>query len=108
MQTRVIIDGKLTHRIRHEECFWSLVPGECLQIHLEKTNELYWTALLEGEPEIDKSKIDTTRDISEFDQQTQADFQKVVYDHHQKLQGKPTSDEQVRINWPFIIITKSI
>ena len=74
---------------------WSLVPGECLQIHLEKTDELYWTALFEGEQEIDKTKLDTSRDISDFDQQTQADFQKVMYDHHQKLQGKPTSDEQV-------------
>ena len=71
------------------------MPGECVQVHLEKTKELYWTALLEGEPEIDKTKLDTTRNIAEFDDQTQADFQKVMYDHHQKLQGKPTSDEQV-------------
>ena len=95
LQSRMIVEGPLTHRVRHEECFWSLVPGECIQIHLEKTKELYWTALLKGEPEIDKTKLDTTRDINEFDQQTQADFQKVMYDHHQKLQGKPTSEEQV-------------
>jgi len=94
LTSRVIVDGKLTQRIRHEESIWSLVPGECLQIHLEKANELYWTALLEGEQEIDKTKLDTTKDISEFDEQTQADFQKVMYDHHQKLQGKPTSEEQ--------------
>ena len=96
LSSRVLIDGKLTHHIRYEESLWSLVSGECLQIHLEKTSELYWTALLEGEPEIDKTKLDTTRDICEFDQQTQTDFQKVMYDHRQKLQGKPTSDEQVR------------
>ncbi len=74
---------------------WSLVVGESIQINLEKSKDIYWTALIEGEAEIDRTKLDTTRDISEFDDQTQADFQKVMFDHHQKLQGKPTSEEQV-------------
>ena len=52
-------------------------------------------SVLEGDTEIDKTKVDTTRDISEFDEQTQSDFQHVMYDHHQKLQGKPTSQEMV-------------
>ena len=93
--SKLIVDGKFTQRIRDEESIWSLVPGECIQIHIEKIKEVFWTALLQGEPEIDKTQLDTTRDISEFDEQTQSDFQKVMYDHRQKIQGKPTSEEQV-------------
>ena len=75
---------------------WSLEPKMCIQINLEKAEERFWTAVLEGDPEIDKTKVDTTRDISDFDEQTQTDFHRVMYDHQQKLQGKPTSQEVVR------------
>lgn len=39
--------------------------------------------------------MDTSRDISEFDQEAQAAIQKVTYDHHMKMLGKPTSNEKV-------------
>ena len=74
---------------------WLLEAGEFVVINLEKREERFWTAVLEGDTEIDKSKVDTTRDISDFDEQTQSDFEHVMYDHHQKLQGKPTSQEKV-------------
>ena len=95
MSNRIIVDGKLTHNVKCGESLWSLVAGDSIQVSLEKSKDIYWTALIDGEVEIDKTKLDTSRNISEFDEQTQVDFQKVVYDHHQKLQGKPTSEEQV-------------
>ena len=95
LTSNILLEGKLTKRIKCDESLWSLMPGECVQLNLEKHQDIYWTAVLEDEPEIDRTKIDTTRDISEFDQQTQSDFQRVMYDHQQKLQGKPTSQEQV-------------
>lgn len=75
---------------------WLLEGGKHIIVSLDKTEERFWTAVLEGDEEIDKTKVDTTRDISDFDEQTQSDFQHVMYDHHQKLQGKPTSQELVR------------
>lgn len=42
--------------------------------------------------------MDTSRDISEFDQESQAAIQKVTYDHHMKMLGKPTSNEQVNFS----------
>ena len=74
---------------------WLLEVGKHIVVTLDKTEERFWTAVLEGDVEIDKTKVDTTRDISDFDEQTQSDFQHVMYDHHQKLQGKPTSQELV-------------
>ena len=39
--------------------------------------------------------MDTTRDVSEFDQEAQAAIQRVSYDHHMKMQGLPTSSDKV-------------
>jgi len=89
---------------------WLLEGGKHIIVNLDKTEERFWTAVLEGDAEIDKTKVDTTRDISDFDEQTQSDFQHVMYDHHQKLQGKPTSQELVSVqnvesNTPFLLKT---
>ena len=66
-----------------------------LTINLEKTREVMWKSVFTGESEIDLSKVDTTRDISEFDPECQAAIQKVTYDEHLKRQGKPTSNDMV-------------
>ena len=51
-----------------------------------------------GEKGIDLTKVDTTRNIGDFDQEAQAAIERVTYDHHMKMLGKPTSSEQVRTN----------
>ena len=33
--------------------------------------------------------------VGDFDEETQSDLRKVMYDQQQKMMGKPTSDEQV-------------
>lgn len=91
----ILVDGKLQWPIKCEDSMWLLEAGKQIIVSLEKVEERFWTTVLEGDTEIDKTKVDTTRDISEFDEQTQSDFQHVMYDHHQKLQGKPTSQEMV-------------
>jgi len=93
----VLIDGKLQWSVKCEDSMWLLEVGKHIIVSLDKTEERFWTAVLEGDAEIDKTKVDTTRDISDFDEQTQSDFQHVMYDHHQKLQGKPTSQELVSV-----------
>ena len=95
--SNVLVDGELQRTVKCEDSMWLLEGGKCIIINLEKREERFWTAVLEGDAEIDKSKVDTTRDINDFDEQTQSDFEHVMYDHHQKLQGKPTSQEAVGI-----------
>ena len=73
-------------------------------INLEKHEERFWTTVIEGDPEIDKTKVDSTRAITDFDEQTQCDYERVMFDHHQKLQGKPTSQEKVVKNiWKMFV-----
>ena len=92
---RTLIDGELTNRIKVEESMWSLEPGKHILINLEKCQHKWWTSVVIGGKEIDKQSIDTTQNVHDFDEQTQSDIRKVMYDQQQKMMGKPTSDEQV-------------
>ena len=94
---QMIIDKPLLHRVKVEESMWSIETdnGCCIYINLEKTKEVMWKSVLEGEEGIDLTKVDTTRNISEFDEEAQAAIQRVTYDHHMKMLGKPTSNEKV-------------
>ena len=65
-----------------------------IHINLEKTKETMWKSVFEGEKGIDLTKVDTTRNIGDFDQEAQAAIERVTYDHHMKMLGKPTSSEQ--------------
>ncbi|XP_062508121.1 nudC domain-containing protein 3-like isoform X2 [Corticium candelabrum] len=90
---QVFIDGRLPYKVKANESMWNM-DGSTLQVSLEKCEERMWKYVIEGETEIDTSTLDASKDISEFDNDAQAAFRKVVYDHHQKMQGKPTSEEE--------------
>jgi len=94
LKTRELIAGKLSQKIRCDESLWSLSPGEHVAVNLEKFEQKWWDGVFEGDEKIDKSSIDTTQQVSDFDAQTQGDIRKVMYDQQQKMMGKPTSDEQ--------------
>lgn len=94
--SQVVIDGRLLHKVKVEDSMWSIdSTNNYLTINLEKTKEVMWKSVLEGEDGIDLTKVDTTRDISEFDPECQAAIQRVTYDHHMKMLGKPTSSQAV-------------
>lgn len=89
-----LVQGTLPFQVKCDDSLWSLVPGDSLQINLEKQEHRWWTCVLDGDAEIDKEKIDTTTHVQDFDDQTQADIRKVMYDQEQKMKGLPTSEEQ--------------
>lgn len=92
----MLIDKPLLHKIKVDDSMWSMDKDRSLlTINLEKTKEIMWKSVLVGEQGIDLSKVDTTRDISEFDPECQAAIQKVTYDEHMKRLGKPTSSQTV-------------
>ncbi|XP_034188861.1 nudC domain-containing protein 3 isoform X1 [Osmia lignaria lignaria] len=88
-----IFRGELSFKVRKDESVWSIVPGQYISIHLEKASERWWEALLVGEPKIDLTKIDCSRNLDEMGSEEQMKVQELMWNHQQKLLGKPTSEQ---------------
>ena len=72
------------------DLFWQLP-----QICLEKVQERWWEALLEGEEQISVREIDASRPMTDLDDEAQSKIQEMMYNEQQKRLGKPQSHEQV-------------
>lgn len=90
---QVLMEGTLTHKINTENSVWSLEPGKCVLINLSKVGEYWWNAILEGEEQIDIDKINKERSMATVDEEEHAVLDRLSFDYHQKLQGKPQSHE---------------
>ncbi|XP_051542205.1 nudC domain-containing protein 3-like isoform X1 [Myxocyprinus asiaticus] len=90
---RVLMEGEFTHKINTENSLWSLEPGRCVVLSLSKTGEVWWSAVLKGETEIDVNQINRERSMATVDEEEHAVLDRLSFDYHQKLQGKPQSHE---------------
>eukprot|EP00752_Nemacystus_decipiens_P013437 g11900.t1 len=89
----LIFDGELPSAVSREDSMWSLNDGTTVVISFEKTTKSWWKSVVEGDPEIDTSKVDSTTKISEYDGETQGAIRKIMFDQRQKSLGLPTSDQ---------------
>lgn len=89
----VLMEGKFTHKVNTESSLWSLEPGKCVLVSLNKAGEYWWSAVLEGEEHIDIDKIHKERSMATVDEEEHAVLDRLTFDYHQKLQGKPQSHE---------------
>ncbi|KAL2727261.1 nudC domain-containing protein 3 [Vespula squamosa] len=85
-----IFEGELIFKTKKDESVWSLVSG---YIHLEKVSERWWDALIMEEPKIELNKIDCSRNLDEMGLTEQMKVEELMWNHQQKLLGKPTSDQ---------------
>lgn len=69
----------------------------CAQVSLNKAGEYWWSAVLEGEEPIDIDQINKERSMATVDEEEHAVLDRLTFDYHQKLQGKPQSHELVRL-----------
>lgn len=90
---KVLIDGSFTNRINPTESTWMIEDNASVILSLEKAVATWWSSLLAGESEIDTSKIESTKRIDEYDEETQAAIRKIMFDENQKRLGLLTSDE---------------
>ncbi|XP_066210372.1 nudC domain-containing protein 3 isoform X1 [Saccopteryx leptura] len=90
---RVLMEGQLTHKVNTESSLWSLEPGKCVLVSLNKAGEYWWSAVLEGEEHIDIDQINKERSMATVDEEEHAVLDRLTFDYHQKLQGKPQSHE---------------
>ncbi|TKS85034.1 NudC domain-containing protein 3 [Collichthys lucidus] len=92
-EEKTLMEGELTHKINTETSLWSLEPGGCVVLSLSKTSEVWWNAVLKGEKEIDINQINRERSMATVDDEEHAVLDRLTFDYHQKLQGKPQSHE---------------
>lgn len=98
-----IIDGTLPHPIDLDESAWTLETspsGKELNIHLQKVNTMeWWPHVITSAPKIDTSKIQPENSkLSDLEGETRTMVEKMMYDQQQKEMGKPTSDEQKKMD----------
>ncbi|KAF5916837.1 hypothetical protein HPG69_012196, partial [Diceros bicornis minor] len=62
-------------------------------VSLSKAGEYWWSAILEGEEHIDIDQINKERSMATVDEEEHAVLDRLTFDYHQKLQGKPQSHE---------------
>lgn len=92
-EEKTLVEGEFTHKINSENSLWSLEPGRCVVLSLSKTSEVWWNAVLKGEKEIDINQINRERSMASVDDEEHAVLDRLSFDYHQKLQGKPQSHE---------------
>lgn len=92
-EEQVLMEGELPHKINTENSLWSLEPGRCVVLSLSKCGEVWWNAVLKGEKEIDMNQINRERSMATVDEEEHAVLDRLTFDYHQKLQGKPQSHE---------------
>ncbi|KAB5543358.1 hypothetical protein PHYPO_G00078160 [Pangasianodon hypophthalmus] len=90
---KVLMEGEFTHKINAENSLWSLEPGHCVLLSLSKCGEVWWTAVLKGEQEIDVNQINRERSMATVGEEEHAVLDRLTFDYQQKLQGKPQSHE---------------
>ncbi|CAE6335901.1 Nuclear movement protein nudC OS=Emericella nidulans (strain FGSC A4 / ATCC 38163 / CBS 112,46 / NRRL 194 / M139) GN=nudC PE=3 SV=1 [Rhizoctonia solani AG-1 IB] len=94
-----ILEGELCQEIKIDESTWTVEDQEFLYIHLEKVNKWqWWENVLTHHPKIDTRKITPNNSkLSDLDGETRGMVEKMMYDNQQKQMGKPTSDEQKKM-----------
>lgn len=90
----IILEGDLDQTCKPLDSYWLIEDNGILIITLEKADEMIWKCIFKGEKEIDTTKVDNSKNLTDFDDETQGAVRKLVFDENQKRQGKPTSEQE--------------
>ena len=88
----VLVDGTLTEKVVPSESTWTL-EGGVLIVVLYKHKKSFWSTIIEGDDKIDTTLVDSRRKIDEYDDVTQAQIRKIIFDQSQARKGLSSSDE---------------
>jgi|Transcript_121662 hypothetical protein len=89
---KTCLEGKLHEKVTCDQCMWHLDDGKVI-ISLEKQRQTWWKCVLEGDKEIDTTKVESVRTMDEYDGETQGAIRKIMFDQAQKAKKEPTSDQ---------------
>eukprot|EP00579_Thalassiosira_antarctica_P029142 CAMPEP_0202026672 /NCGR_PEP_ID=MMETSP0905-20130828/59530_1 /ASSEMBLY_ACC=CAM_ASM_000554 /TAXON_ID=420261 /ORGANISM="Thalassiosira antarctica, Strain CCMP982" /LENGTH=409 /DNA_ID=CAMNT_0048589951 /DNA_START=71 /DNA_END=1300 /DNA_ORIENTATION=+ len=95
------LGGTLFGRIRPSESTWTLESTThssqkmtTLQLILDKVQKTWWDTVISGDtPLIDTTMVDSTRHIGTYDEETQAQIRRIMFDQRQERLGLPSSQK---------------
>ena len=87
-----LVDGTLTENVVPSESTWT-IEGGVLIVVLYKQKKSFWSTVIEGDEKIDTTLVDSRRKIDEYDEVTQAQIRKIIFDQSQAKKGLSSSDE---------------
>jgi len=102
-----IINADWPERIKADDSIWTLEDaqktegGRVIHLALFKTpnQNHWWDCVVKGDPKIDTTKIDPEpSNLGDLDGETRSTVEKMMFDQRQKQMGKPTSDEQSKMD----------
>ena len=67
----VYFEGDFCEKVNAEESNWSIEDNRNLVLFLDKLQERIWKSAFVGHKEIDTKKVDNSKRIDEFDNETQ-------------------------------------
>ena len=92
-----LIDADFCEKIIPDDSNWSIEDGQSIIFFLEKATEIIWKSAFKGGKEIDTKTVDNSKRIEEFDSETQAALNKIVYEQNRKRNGLPTTEEEKKL-----------
>jgi hypothetical protein len=90
-EVRTFLEGDLADKAVPDESTWTL-EGGVMVIQLYKQLKTFWKTIMKGDDEIDTTLVDSRRKIGEYDESTQAQIRKIMFDQNQARKGLPVSD----------------
>jgi len=75
-----ILAGDLDNPIKAEDSYWTLEDNKRLILNLTKAGEAIWATVVKGDKTIDTKKVDNSKNLSDFDVETQGHLRKVLYE----------------------------
>ena len=95
-----IVDAPLTKPIIVDDSFWTVEDGNRLVISMQKLGQMeWWDSVCTTDPKINVRAIQPENSsLSDLDGETRKTVEKMMYDQRQKAMGKPTSDEETKLN----------
>lgn len=95
------IEGTLFAKIRPSESTWTIEStthssekATTLQLILDKVQKTWWATVLSGDtPLIDTTMVDSARHIGTYDDETQGQIRRILFDQRQERLGLPTSQK---------------
>ena len=95
-----ILEGPLSKTIQVDECTWLIDDGTEIVVSMEKVDKMgWWSCVMEGDAEINTKKVSPENSkLSDLDGETRGMVEKMMFDQRAKQAGKPTSDEQKKVD----------